>query len=210
MKSATLAVVILVLLTATAAAELIITEAFYDEIGADSEAEWVEILNTGPDAVDLTGYQLCNGGTDYSFSVNVLSGTIAPCQVFVIGGPVSSETNGSPTYDLILDFMPDFQNSGSISDGIALFAPGADPLTACPVAAILYGGVNTNNLIDASCAANPPAVGDAPGGMSIELTAHPGDIWVINEAPGPGAIDFTCGGTPNEPSSWSLMKTSYR
>ncbi len=210
MKSALLVAACLSLFAAAATAELIITEAFYDEVGLDETAEWVEILNTGPDAVDLTGYQLCNGGTSYAYSVNVLSGTIDPCQVFVVGGPASSETNGSPVYDLVLDFTPDFQNSGTASDGIALFAPGDDPLTACPVSAILYGGENTSNLLDASCSINPPAVGDAVAGQSIERIAYPEDTWVINAAPAPGVVGFACGGTSAERKTWGEVKSVYR
>lgn len=194
----------------TAIAELLITEVLYDIAGVDTDAEWVELLNTGPETIDLAGYQLCFGGTGYDYSVNVLSGTIAPCQVFVIGGPTSDESNGFPTYDLDLDFTADIQNGGTATDAVAVFAPGADPLTACPVDAVLYGGVNTYGLLDVTCLAGPPAVDDAPAGSSIERTALTADSWIINATPAPNVVDFDCGGTPTDPQAWGAVKAIYR
>jgi hypothetical protein len=142
--------------------------------------------------------------------VNVLSGTIVPCQVFVIGGPISDELNGFPTFDLDLNFPIDIQNGGTATDGVALFAPGADPLTACPVDAVLYGGMNTSGLLDAACQAGPPTVDDAPAGASIERTALTEDSWVVNTTPAPNVVGFACGGTPTDTQAWGAVKAIYR
>lgn len=41
---------------------LTINEIMYDPAASESYAEWIEIWNDGPDAVDLTGWMLCGNG----------------------------------------------------------------------------------------------------------------------------------------------------
>ncbi len=166
---------------------LLLSEVFYDRAGgSDDGYEWVELYHSGTGTIDLSLFSLGNGGTSYTSSTVQLSGTIEPGEVFVVGGPTSDADNGNPIYDQTVDFSPDFQNSGSTGDGVALFNVPAVAITAStvPIDAVIYGPNNDNGLIDETGSANPPEVGDAPGGSSIERTDL-GGSWQIQGSPTP-------------------------
>lgn len=171
--------------------DIIITEVFYDVSGSDNGFEWVELYNKGSLAVDLSGMSLGGGGNDYTTSTAQLSGTIQPGATLVVGGPTSSSANGSPTFDLVLNFSPDLQNSGSTADGVALFDVLATQITSAtvPIDAVIYGGSNSNGLIDESGSANSPDVADAPAGSSIERTGL-GGTWQVQNTPDPNGVSF--------------------
>ena len=98
----------------------------------------------------------------------------------------SDTNNGSPTFDLAIDFSPDFQNSGADADGVALFnisCPLVDGSTI-PIDAVVYGTANTNNLIDETGVANAPETGDASSGQSVERVDIAG-AWQIQALPTP-------------------------
>ena len=170
---------------------VILTEVFYDAAGSDDMLEWVEIQNTNDFDVDLADFSLGNGGTSYTSSLLQLAGTLPAGAVWVVGGPLSTPDNGMPAFDLAVDFSPDLQNSGATADGVALFNVPADQVTGAtvPVDAVVYGGANDNGLIDETGLANPPEVGDAPAGSSIERVDAEG-AWQIQGVPTPNVVPF--------------------
>ncbi|MEM7355734.1 MAG: lamin tail domain-containing protein, partial [Acidobacteriota bacterium] len=170
---------------------LLLSEVFYDRSGSDSGYEWVEIYNSSSQSIDLSSFSLGNGGTNYTSSTVQLSGTLAAGATFVVGGPTSDSSNGSPSFDQVVDFSPDFQNSGSVGDGVALFNVPAAAITSTvvPIDAVVYGPNNNNNLIDESGSANAPEVGDASGGSSIERTDLAGS-WQIQSSPTPNSTSL--------------------
>ena len=170
---------------------LILSEVLYDVSSGDDGFEWVELYNSGASAINLANYSLGNGGTDYLYSVAQLSGTVQPGQTFVVGGPTSSSTNANPTFDQVFNFNPDFQNSGSTGDGVALFdVPAAQVTTSTvPIDAVIYGPNNNNGLIDETGAANAPEVGDASAGSSLERVDLAG-AWQIQSSPTPNSASF--------------------
>ncbi len=180
----------------TGSGAVILSEVFYDPSGSDSGLEWVELYNPGSTTVDLSGYSLGNGGLDYTTSLVQLSGTLAPGATFVVGGPTSSAANGFPAFGQAIDFSPDFQNSGSTGDGVALFDLPANQVTAStvPVDAVVYGPNNNNGLIDETGAVSPPEVADAPSGSSIERIDLAGS-WQIQASPTPNATPIVGGST---------------
>jgi len=165
--------------------DLLLSEVFYDVSGTDNGYEWVEIYNAGSNAVDLSAWSLGWGGADYTDTAQ-LSGTIQPGQRFVVGGELSAASNANPVFDLVLNFSPDIQNSGSIGDGVALFNVTAAQVTALtvPVDAVVYGPNNSSGLIDETGVANAPEVAVAPAGSSIERVDLAGN-WQIQPAPTP-------------------------
>lgn len=192
------------------AGAVILTEVLYDPTGADGGKEWVELYNTTAQAIDLSGLALGSGGADYTTSLVQLEGTIPAGGTFVVGGPTSSAENANPTFDQVFDFDPDFQNSGADADGVALFNLRAAFVTAAtvPIDAVIYGGSNTNNLIDETGAAPAPHVGDAPGGSSIERIDLEGS-WQIQASPDPGAFDPGGGGPPPPSGNPVLSEVFY-
>ena len=167
---------------------VLLSEVLYDVSSSDDGFEWVELYNSGQSAVDLSGYCIGGGGTTYTYSSGQLSGTIAPGATFVVGGPTSSSVNGNPTFDLVVNFTEDLQNSGSTGDGVALFDVACARVngSTVPVDAVIYGPNNSSSLIDETGSANAPEVGDAPAGSSIERVDLAG-AWQIQGSPTPGA-----------------------
>ncbi len=195
---------------ALSAGTIILSEVMYDVPASDDGFEWVELYNPGPETVDLSGYSLGNGGIDYTYSVVQLAGTIAPCQTFVVGGPGSDSSNGHPSFDQVLNFEPDFQNSGSAGDGVALFDVPASQITAStvPIDAVIYGPNNDNGLIDESGSAPGPDVGDAEPGSSIERFDLAGS-WRIRSNPDPNAAPFACPSCTPGPTTLCLNNDRF-
>ena len=177
------------------AGNLILSEVLYDVSSGDDGFEWVELYNAGSSAIDLSGYSLGNGGTDYTYSLVQLSGSIAPGATFVVGGPTSSATNANPSYDQILNFSPDFQNGGTTGDGVALFDVPAASVNAStvPIDAVVYGPNNNSGLLDETGFAGVSEVGDAGAGSSLERVDLAG-AWQIQGSPTPNSTSFS---TPN-------------
>ena len=200
----------LLVLSGPARADVLISEVYYDHVGSDDGFEWIELVNTGPNAVDLTGYTIGAGGTDYTYSVTPLSGTIGACETFVIGVNSVPE-NQSPQIDLVLDFAPDLQNGGTTADGVALFGPGADPALDCPLDTLLYGFDNTSGLIDESCAVQAPDLGPVPAGASIQRTSLAGN-WLATGVPQPNQfflMDFDCSTVDTDEGSFGVLKARF-
>ena len=167
---------------------LVLSEVLYDVSSGDDGFEWVELYNSTGSLINLSGYCLGNGGTDYTYSTVQLSGSVASGATFVIGGPTSSSTNSNPSFDQVFNFSPDFQNSGSAGDGVALFdvACGSVNASTVPIDAVVYGPNNNNNLIDETGSANAPEVGDASAGSSLVRVDMAGS-WQITSSPTPNA-----------------------
>ena len=164
--------------------------------------------------MDLSGYSLGWGGTDYTYGTAQLSGIIPGCTVWVVGGPLADAENGNPNYDLVINFDPDIQNSGATADGVALFDVEASQITpvTVPIDVVIYGGSNTNNLMDETGAAGAVDVGDAPEGESIMRTSWEGN-WIMNDTPHPGwdgVVSPVCGPVIFDKSSWGNIKALYR
>ena len=88
-------------------AAVVINEIMYDPIAADEGKEWVELYNNGDSAVDLAGYLLEWGGSNFSFGNFILSGIIPAKKYFLIGGSqVEAEFGVVP--DLNSTLIPDF------------------------------------------------------------------------------------------------------
>jgi len=148
---------------------LILAQVFYDANGTDDGLEWVQLYNGTGSAIDLSGYSIGWGGSNYAYGTVQLTGTVPAFSCFIVGGPTSSGDNGSPTFDQAVNFDPDIQNSGSTADGVALFDVIATAVTAStvPIDAVIYGGSNGNDLLDETGQAGAVDVGDAPSGSGL-------------------------------------------
>ena len=163
---------------------LVLSEVLYDTPGADDGLEWVEIFNGSGAPIDLSGYSLGNGGVNYATSRVQLTGTLPSGRCFVVGGPTSGDDNGDPVFDQPIRFNPNFQNSGATADGVALFDIPAEQIApdTVPIDAVIYGGTNSNRLIDAEGRVPTPHVGGSGSGRSLERTP---DGWQVQADPTP-------------------------
>ncbi len=170
---------------------LILTEVYYNHIGADPNFTWVKLFNgTGTD-IDLSTYSIGWGGSTYTTGGVQLSGTVAAGECFLLGGPsgdADSGFAGTPMFDLEIAIDP--QNGGSTADAVALFDVTVDAIAAdtTPIDAVIYGGSNTNNLIDETATAPVPDVGNAPEGDSIVLQSD--GTWAFQADPTPTLCSF--------------------
>lgn len=163
-----------------------IAEVFYDVAGTgDDGKEWIKIYNSCGDTQSLEGHSLAWGGKDYLVGGIDLAGDISGKSCMIIGGPVSDETNGTPAVDINDKLTPNLQNSGAEADGVAIFNVVEDDVTAStvPLDAVIYGGSNDNNLLDARGDSPEPHVGDADAGSSIIRSDRAS--WTISDAPAP-------------------------
>lgn len=171
-------------------ADLVLVEVYYDHVSTDDLYEWVKIYNGTGAPVDLAGYSVGWGGTDYTYGGLDLVGVVPPGACFVVGGPsgdADSGFPGGPVFDQAIDFNPDLQNSGATADGVALFdvpAASIGPATV-PVHAVLYGTNNASGLLDETGVAGLVDVGDATSAASIRMLDD--GSWAI--APDPSPLD---------------------
>jgi hypothetical protein len=147
--------------------------------------QWVEIQNQTDVMIDLTGYSLGAGTTDFMRTRLALPMTIAPRGCIVVGGPLSSEANGYPSFDLDQDLSPDLGMGGEYAEGIGLFASSASAIgpTSRPIDVVVYNG-QTSLLRgpDGQIATVWP--GSVPGGSIKRMTD--GGVWAKSSAPSPG------------------------
>lgn len=170
---------------------LVISEALYDPDGADDSHEWIELFNGTAGVIDLSQWSIGWGGSQYTYGTLQLTGTINSAEYFVFGGPTSIPSNGSPSYSLAVDLNPGLQNSSTtpsaVADGIALFHTPVSSITdsTVPFFSVIYGGINSNGLIDSTGSVGAVDVGGAPSGQSIEFLGA-AEGWIINPSPNPG------------------------
>lgn len=97
------------LAAASAGADILVTEFMPNPGGTDLEREWIEIYNSGPDAIDISNYKVGDeeaepdggpGGEGmFQFPANTI---MAPGQVFVIA-------NTALGFEELYGFIPDFE-----------------------------------------------------------------------------------------------------
>ncbi len=162
-----------------------IVEVYYDHTSGDDGFEWVKIYNGTNSPINLGNFSFGWGGTDYTYGLMDLAGTVAAYQCYLVGGPSGNATSGSPSFDLPIDFNPDLQNEGSTGDGIALFNLPASSITSTttPIDAVIYGPNNTNGLYDENGPNGTVDIAGAPDESSVRMKA---DLsWEVNASPSP-------------------------
>jgi hypothetical protein len=160
-----------------------------DEYGSLND-EWVEIMNAGSAAVDITGWRLRDAVSDSSWRFG-FSGVIQPgCLLVVYGNEAYDweDANGYPRYGLSMN------NAG---DTIALVA--ADLSTV--VDEIAYASFQV--LDDRSYGRLP----DGGPGWAVYDALNPLNPPETGMPPTPGAPNV---GSPVESANWGRIKALYR
>lgn len=189
------------LLVQFALAGVLINEVYYDPSPeSDGGNEWIELCNNGTDAVDLSGWWIESGGTEFDSCFDISTASIAPGAFLVLGG----------TGDVPGEFSPNLQNGGE-TDGVRLV--NADGLV---VDTVLYDEDNTNGLVDDQGTTTSAPAPDVSGGHSIGRwngsadcvdTDVSGVDFIDYQTPSPGAAnpapttdpggDADCTGAPS-------------
>ena len=180
--------------TAAVCGDVVINELDYDQTSTDT-AEFIELLNKGGAAIDLTGLQIVfvNGADSTVYQTVTLSGSLASGQYLV-----AAMAAVTPAAGAIVVTYPDneaMQNGGP--DAIALY----DSVHQVVIDAVSYeGGVaaavidgNTFNLVEGTATA---AIDDPSTPMSLIRFPNGADTgndsvdWTATETLTPGAANL--------------------
>jgi len=169
----------------------------WDGSGALStrDDEWVEVVNTGPGSVDLSGYLITDGDDLPRMG---LTGVLGPGARVLVFGAQSVEwerANGHPVFGLSL---------GNTGDQVKLWhVVGPDTVLVDAYAYLAHE------------AAADRAVGRAPDGgvwmLFDGLNPYGGSTLPVGTGcmPTPGGGN-ACGVTPTRPVTWGWVKAAYR
>ncbi len=184
---------------APAVTGILVNELFYDPAGTDGGYEYIILYNATEEEIDLTGWEIQWGGTDFTYGIySIPSVALGSGEGLLIGGDLMSQVP-----DITYNF--NFQN-GPASDGVRI-TDGSQTV----IDTVIYGSPNESGLPgdggldpypDEMCAPDPMSgkalVRDAlhtdTDDCSIDFTAaNPiGDCWDDDVD---GFDDEACGGT---------------
>jgi len=156
-------------------AGLEIAEVLSDPIGVDDQLQWVKLHNRGYLPIDLAGYRLKAGQSNYNLVSVELTGSIPAGGCVVIGGPLQSDLNSEPLFSQVENFSPDLPLAGAQAAGFAVFDGGASLVGGIetPVDAMLVGAGNDARLLGPDAEIAAPHCGAPLPGMS-SLRTGPG------------------------------------
>ncbi len=182
------------LVSLTVQAEVVINELYYDHPGTDTGHEFVELYNNGTADVDLTGWQIQWGGTDFTYGTyDFPYGTIIYAGDYLLIGGTETANDFGVTPDLVYNF--NFQNGGGGSgptDAVRIFDL-VNYHDTC-----LYDSPNTNNLEgDANNPAGPEelnpdvASGHSLSRITVGYDTNTNTDWEDLDAPTPTASSYS-------------------
>lgn len=161
---------LMLVLSGTIAARVVINELCYDPVGADSGKEWIELYNRGAEPIDLSGAILLAGGTSYSIIFTFPYFVLRPGRYVLIGGQDVPNTHFTANLTL--------QNGLGDTDGVRYQS--SDGFYSDTV---LYSSPNVNELIDDS---GLPGTSYAPSATNGKSLARIMDGYDTNLC----AVDF--------------------
>jgi hypothetical protein len=176
------------IITAVRVTGLVLSEVFYNTAtGATNKLQWIEIANQTNIPLDLSGYSIGAGTTDFMTTRLGLPTVIPAGGCIVVGGPESRPANHSPNLDLAEDLTPDLSIGGSHAAGVALFAT---PVTGMnpnlrPLDVLVYDGEN-RNLRGPDGELAPVWPGSGSGGS---LRRKSSNAWAPSWYPNPGTCE---------------------
>lgn len=150
----------------TASAGISISEIVYDPDGSDTKREWVEIFNTGPDAVNLTDWKFVDK-SNHALNVPPKNGGVgsmllAPGRYAILASDAATFVAEHPGISIVIDTALSLNNSGG-------------------TLAIKHGTTVVDSVSYSS------ALGAAGDGDSLQLN---GVTWIA-AAPTPGLANAT-------------------
>ena len=178
--------------------DMLIDEVLYDPDGTDEGWEYVILYNATGEEIDLAGWEIQWGGSDFTYGTLDLTGYSVPALSTLLLGEALV-----PGADWVVNFEPDIQNGGAASDGVRIVAPGAAVIDT-----LIYDSPNTNGLPGDDGLVPYPDEMCAPDATSGKILARDAghadtddcsaDFTVVPptwcDADGDGYYDETCGG----------------
>ena len=143
-----------------ATAKVVINELYYDPVGNDAGSEWIELYNPSNLPISLANWEIQSAGSSFNTEYTIPTGyIIKPNDFFLIG----NDTVGSfsATFDIEVSSFA-FQNAGSVADGVRIL-----DASGTVIDTIIYGGSNSNGLVDDNGVTNFTPAPDASEGQSL-------------------------------------------
>ncbi len=164
-----------------------LTEVFTSLVGPAADHQFVRLTNTCRSAVSAAGIDLRWTQPDKGWSGGTMDldklEKIEPGACVTVGGPVSAESNGFPTFDLGQPFLPALSGSAGPVAGVGLFRNSS----SLPFDVVAFGsGSSTFPGVDGTPAVSSAA--DMEVGHSLRRASNG---WFETPAPGPAAASCT-------------------
>jgi len=150
-----------------------IAEVLADPSGDDDSLQWIKLHNRSSLAIDLNGYRLQAGQSNYDLVSVELVGMIPAGGCVVIGGPTQSGANSEPIFSQLSNFTPDLPHAGTQAAGFAVFDGTASPVDGVltPVDTMLVGANNDAKLLGVDAEIPGPHCATPAAGTSALRTA---------------------------------------
>ncbi len=186
---------------------LVLSEIYLDSHPAGFSLGWIELLNSGTEPIDLSGYRILTADDQGQNTSVALTGIIESCGTFVIGSPGSPEDNGSPSFDQIADLSSLKQAAAMV----ALVSPGYESQDDCPVSVVCFNPNHSDQFPGSHCTDNIAYVGQVAAGYSVERESWPADHWRTRAVPAPNFASsvFGCDISSGKTPTWSPVRGVY-
>ncbi len=186
---------------------LVLSELFFVKQPTGVSFGWIELLNSGPESVDLSGFQIITRDSRGNSTGIVLKGIIDSCGTFVVGSSGSDRDNGSPSLDQVADLSALKQAATMV----ALVSPGSSILTDCPVSVVCFSEDSLDHISGFPCTDNIAHIGPATSGLSVERESWPANQWRTRAVPDPNFASsvYGCDVSPGRTPDWSLIRGIY-
>ena len=153
--------------------------------GDDSGFEWIELVNTGSESIDLTGWSIQWGTSSWNKSLDLAEGVLLGAgEFYLIGEDSVSDADLFGSLGL---------GNGSNGDGLRLLHCGGGAADT-----VIYGGSNGDGWLDDTGAKATSIAPALESGLSLgrcvdgEDTDSNGVDWVVSEASTPGSANVEC------------------
>jgi hypothetical protein len=142
----------------SASSTIIITEVMYDPQGSDGDKEWLELYNVSSETIDLQGWSVETGGTQFEEQVTLPSFSLEPQEYVLIGESEVEEA------DLAVSSLS-MQNGGSATDGVRIVNDAGKVVDT-----VLYDEPNENGLEADTTEMQQNTAQDVASGSSLART----------------------------------------
>jgi len=143
-KTLLFSVLIFTLAPFVVAANIVITEVMYDNPGADTDHEWIEVQNTGASAIDLSTYKFFEANTNHSIIFVQGSQTLAPQDFAIIADKPSTFLSDNSSFaNSLFDSSFSLSNSG---EALVIKDPNGDAVDTVNYDTNLGGAGDGNSL----------------------------------------------------------------
>jgi hypothetical protein len=165
---------------ATSIGGVVLSEVFLGD-GTATSTQWVEISNLSDEPINLSGYSLGAGQSDYMTTQIPLTFTLPARGCAVVGG---SALASQPWLTQASDFRLGLADPNA-TNGIALFDVANVTGQTLPFDTLVYGTANESLLAPSGDMA--PVVTASPGSSSFTRSAE--STWKVQAVPSPGICE---------------------